>query len=672
MVRFINASVFIGAVIILLFAAGSVFASEPAASVSQEHTVESPDGRVHVKCKMLEGTLNYSVWRDYSGDRSTCLIDWSPLGLQLEGDENAYVFDSPDYFQLIQGASCDEEWTPVFDRASSIRNQYNEAFVHSDMDAPSHVCIVMLIRVYNDGVAIRYHLLSGTKRTLRVEADLTEFRFAKDYTTWNYAGERTPAGPNLLSELRGTVRPPVTIVTDDDCSMALLEAALFDFDDMDLKPTTPGGTSLSVEISPCEAVLSKIVLEVDVEVAGFLTPWRVLQIGETPGDLIESNILVNLNPPCEIEDTSWIEPGFCLWDWRNVGSTTPDGFTYDAGMPSWRRLVDFASENNIRYVLLDANWYGDEFNASSNPMTPKSGAEIPDLIAYANGKGVGILLYFNHAATQNYDLAETLATYHEWGAAGLKYGFLRGLQGQAKVRETRRIVELCAENELLVDFHDGPVPPSGDRRTWPNLITREFCHAQSDAKRAFDPTCFTTSVFVNMLAGPLDMTNGLYDLNRAYEQRPKVFAEVYTTVVGETARPLITFTGLNVLHDHGDAYAAKDDLFEFLREMPMRWDETRILHGEIGQCITTARRSGDAWFIGSATNEEARTLSIPLEFLQEGVTYTATLYEDASDAHYRTNREAYQVSTIEVHRGDVIEAAMAPGGGHAIWVRPVE
>jgi alpha-glucosidase len=237
---------------------------------------------------------------------------------------------------------------------------------------------------------------------------------------------------------------------------------------------------------------------------------------------------------------------------------------------------------------------------------------------------------------------------------------------------TREIIEKCAKHKLLVDFHDGPIPPSGDRRTWPNVLGREFCHAQSDAKRSFDPTCFTTTVFVNMLAGPLDMTNGLYDLNKAFGQRDKVFQEVYSTAAGETARVLITFSGLNILHDHGDAYAAKADLFEFIRELPMTWDETRVLHGEIGRYITTARRRGDAWFIGSATNEDARSLPIYLDFLREKTDYTATLYEDAPDAHYKTNREAYQVRTLTVRRGDLIDARMAPGGGHSVWIRVVK
>ena len=301
---------------------------------------------------------------------------------------------------------------------------------------------------------------------------------------------------------------------------------------------------------------------------------------------------------------------------------------------------------------------------------PKSGADIPELIKYADAKGVKIILYFNHAATKNFDFDKTLETYHQWGAAGLKYGFLKGYEGQAKVNVTREIVEKCAKHKLMVDFHDGPIPPSGDRRTYPNLITREFCHAQSDALRSFDPTCFTTTVFVNMLAGPLDMTNGLYDLNKSCEERPRVFEEVWSTVAGETARPLITFTGLNVLHDHGDAYSAKADIFDFIKNMPMQWDESRVLHGEIGKFITMARHSGDQWFIGSCTNEEARTLPIKLDFLPEGKTYIATLYEDTPETHYKTNREAYRVRTVRVTSADTIDAVMAPGGGHCIRLRP--
>jgi alpha-glucosidase len=295
--------------------------------------------------------------------------------------------------------------------------------------------------------------------------------------------------------------------------------------------------------------------------------------------------------------------------------------------------------------------------------------DVEKLIRYGKKRGVGVILYFNDIARHNWPFEETLKLYHRWGAAGIKYGFMRG-RGQKKVLETRKIVALCAKYQLLCDFHDGPVPPSGDRRTYPNYVTREFCHSQSDAMRAFSPRGFCEQVFVNMLAGPLDMCNGLYTLRNPAETRPKIFRNVDTTVAAETARTMITFSGMSIIPDTPEAYEAKGDLFEFLGALPMKWDETRILYGEIGEFICTARRSGEEWFIASATNEKARTLEIVLDFLKENRTYSATLYEDAPDAHYKTNREAYRVRRMKITRNDVIKAAMAPGGGHSIRLAP--
>ena len=266
-------------------------------------------------------------------------------------------------------------------------------------------------------------------------------------------------------------------------------------------------------------------------------------------------------------------------------------------------------------------------------------------------------------------ILQNIALYEKWGAAGIKYGFMKG-KNQQKVLDTRTIVEACARHHLVCDFHDRPVPPSGGRRTWPNYLTREFCHSQSDAMRVFSPSGFCEQVFVNMLAGPLDMCNGLYELENPTRDRPRIFTNVESTVVAESARVLIVFSGLAILPDCPEAYEAKADLFDFLSGMPMTWDETRILHGKIGECITTARRSGDTWFIASATNEEARTLPVKLDFLKADTRYTATLFEDAPGAHFKTNREAYQVRTIKVENGDTIKAAMAPGGGHCIRLVP--
>jgi len=590
----------------------------------------SPDKKVEIQFSCEKNSPQWSV--NYNGEK---MLNPSALGLVIGAESG-----TPSY-EVVQKkeTSKDSTWKPIYE-AAEIRNNYNELQVELKQTQGS-TQLVLFLRAYNDGVALRYVVVPEDKeaKTCVIAADLTEFRFAKEGTTWSYAGERTPTGPRALSKCAKTTAIPLTIKFADNCYAAVLEAALYNIAPFNLRQKEAGSTNFQVNISKSN------------KKAPFETPWRVLSLATSAGGLIESKILPNLNPPCKIADTSWIVPGKAFWDWRCMGAKTKDGFTYGRDMKSWKRLIDFAGKNNIQYLLIDADWYGPEFKVTSDPKTCIPGANMPELIKYAKERNVGIFLYFNHQGTKNFDFDETLATYHKWGAAGLKYGFLRGYSGQAKVDVTREIVEKCAKHKLMVDFHDGPIPPSGDRRTWPNLITKEYCHAQSDAKRAFDPTCFVTTVYVNMLAGPLDMTNGLYDLNKAEKERSKVFAEVYSTVAGENARVFIVLTGLNVLHDHGDAYAAKADLFEFLREMPSKWDETRVLGGEVGQYITLARRAGDAWFLGSSTNEEARELTYKLDFLKDGVTYDCTLYEDAKDTHYKTNREAYAVRKISVKNG---------------------
>ncbi len=181
--------------------------------------------------------------------------------------------------------------------------------------------------------------------------------------------------------------------------------------------------------------------------------------------------------------------------------------------PSWVRMVDFAAEQGFGYLVLDANWYGPEFDSDSNPTNGHKAADVQRLLAYAKEKGVGVWLYLNDIGGRKFPIEETLSQYGRWGASGVKYGFMEG-SPEEKNRWTQKITELCAKNRLLVDFHDGPVHPYGQMRTWPNAVTREYCHAQLDAHRVFTPSTFCTSVFVNMVAGPLDMNNGMFDLRQ--------------------------------------------------------------------------------------------------------------------------------------------------------------
>jgi alpha-glucosidase len=243
-----------------------------------------------------------------------------------------------------------------------------------------------------------------------------------------------------------------------------------------------------------------------------------------------------------------------------------------------------------------------------------------------------------------------------------------------KVINTRRIVEMCAKYKLTVNFHDNPIAPSGDRRTWPNLITKEFGHSQADAKRSYFPETIVTATFVNMIAGPLDLCNGWFALNTAFNgNRPKVFEEIPGTVAAEVAKLIVVYGGYFVLPDAPEEYLKKDDLFNCIRNMPAHFDGYKVLDGEIGAFISVARNAGDDWFVGSLTNRESRDITIRFDFLEAGIKYEATFYEDAPDTHFLNNKEAYQIrENIGIEKGSEVKVKLAPGGGHSIWIRMAE
>ncbi len=231
-------------------------------------------------------------------------------------------------------------------------------------------------------------------------------------------------------------------------------------------------------------------------------------------------------------------------------------------------------------------------------------------------------------------------------------------------------------SELLIVFHDGPVPYTGIRRTYPNAISREYCHAQQDSRRAFTPESFIKMALINAITGPLDMNNGNFDLmgiNSGLRHKGPLERNSYlSTVASEAARTLIIFSGLVCIPDAPEAYEAKKDLFEFIQKQPVgKWDESLIPNSKIGEYITTARRHGKEWFIGSVYNQKGGILDIKLNFLEAGQEYEVTYYEDTPETHFKTNPEAYQVRNGKVKKDDIIKAIIAPGGGHCMWIRPV-
>ena len=626
----------------------SCFAGAPCvatAAAADGHTLSSPNGVLQLRASLVRGNPVYDVtWRGRP------LLAESRLGPAVAGDAGGAWREL-----AARAGGSTSEWRPVWGKRAKVVDSYRELTWSLADDGGPLKRMDIVFRAYDDGVAFRCVLGPGDARpqALKVTDEAATFAFAVEGTAWSYNRENRPRGPESLSACAGRRMCPVTLRISDDCTVALLEAAIEGVGWMDLE-SRKGEKIFRARVSASQVKTP------------FAMPWRVIMVGEKPGVLVDSDLLMNLNPPCAIADPSWIRPGVAFWDWRSWGHKA-GGFTYGLDLPSWKRFVDLAAESGVPYLLLDANWYGPEFDKSSDPVKGDKARNVREIIRYGKERRVGILLYLNDLAARHFKLEQILQTYQDWGAAGIKYGFMRAA-GQGKVEKTRRIIRLCAEHKLLCDFHDGPVPPSGDTRTWPNCVTREYCHSQSDAKRVFTPEAFCLQVYVNMLTGPLDMCNGLFDMTHSLKDRPKIFKQLNSTIVAETARTLITYSGLTVLPDSADMYRKHRDLYDFIAAQKQPWEQSRTLAGEIGDSIVMMRRTGDTILVAAATDENARTLGIPLDFLGEG-TFQATLYEDAPDAHWQTNREAYNVRRQDVTAKDVIEARLAPGGGHCMLIR---
>ncbi|WP_342645478.1 glycoside hydrolase family 97 N-terminal domain-containing protein [Mucilaginibacter sp. CSA2-8R] len=594
----------------------------PSDTVSFPLKLSSPDSKLQITfTHSTDGGITYSF-----AARSKTLITTSKLG--LSGTGNSVPTN-------VSFKSVNTVWKPVWGKRAVVPDVYNEF----TLDVKSYQIIV---RAYNDGVAFKYKF--PKEKTV---ADLTQFNFDDDYTAWYYNGESANIGPEKLSDCDGKRLPVMTIKADHQNYMAIHEADLSWGEPLILQ-SRKSETLFSVASKPS-------------------TAWKVVMYGTQPGQLVDSHLLELLNPaPPRGVDFSWVKPGIAVWDWRIAGAQV-DGFTYDMSLPSWKKMVDFASANHMHYLALDADWYGPEFGKDSDPLKGGKVAQVHEIIRYGKTKNVGIWLYLNDVGGRRFPIEQTLKQYSDWGAAGIKYGFMSGSPAEKNER-TRMITVLCAKNHLLCDFHDGPVHPYGQMRTYPNAVTREYCQAQLDGSTPLEPKTFVTSVFVNMLAGPLDMNNGLADLNQLGRIHHPSYS-TNTTLAGEAARTLITFSGVTVIPDIPEAYQKHPEILRFITSEKMPWLESKTIKGEIGEYIVMARQAADkTWLIGAATNQDARELDIPLSFLKKGK-FKAIIIQDGDDADYRTRNESYKTSSQKVNATDKIHIKLAPGGGACVLIK---
>ena len=516
--------------------------------------------------------------------------------------------------------------------------------------------VTLLCRVFDTGIGFRFVLSEASKGQKLTFYNACRLEPTADY--YMPRGEQGVSGPLRVEELHKSKRLPVPVVLDceDGSALAIIESDIYSADGFGAMNMVYGSKAQAI-VCTSSAISSG---------AGQVTPWRTILIDKNMGALTVNTVVLNLAAPLALEDTSWIEAGKGLWDWRVHGYENGD-FIYGIDTQSYIRYIDFCANQGIEYFTVDDHWF---LSANDGKMEVAPEVDIAKVMAYAKQKGVKIKLYYDRKKGNYGD--ETLFSYYAGlGASAMKYGFMGN-----NPNFTRAAMEAAADHKLMINFHDGPVPMAGVERTMPNLISREYCHAQQDSRRAFTPETFLKSVMVNALVGPLDMANGNFGLNsiNAGERQkgPKKLNSYISTVVSECARTLVVYTGIITLPDAPEEYLKKEDLFEFLKRMPATWDDSRVVNADIDQYITVARRTGDTWFVGSVNNQTARTLDVPLGFLEAGKSYKVTFYQDAPDAHGVTNSEAYEIKTGTAVSGDVIKAKMAVGGGHAMILEPAK
>ncbi len=629
-------------VTLLLFAAGFVSAHAV--------EIESPDGRIGVTfdVRAMDGHEACPVYvLSYKGK---ILIEQSRLGLE-RGDKTGFV----DRFTIARVTRSHEAatWQPVYGERSTVRDRYNQCVVELIRHEAPRSRLLVTIRAYDEGVALCYTIpAQEADERVSITRENTEFRFTDNHTAWAAYHAQDNYEETQLSHLRNGCERPLTIRVADELYVALAEARLVDFARMKLSPCANLPNALVSDLSsPVEADLP------------LTSPWRVIMVGESPGELLENNdLFLNLNASCAIEDTSWIRPGKVI---REVTLTSAGG----------KACVDFARRRNLQYVEFDAGWYGHEYDEKSDASTisvdPNRSPEPLDLqkvIDYARKADVGVILYVNRKALER-QLESLLPLYQEWGVKGLKYGFVQ-VGSQKSTAWLHHAVRRAAAHRLMVDIHD-EYRPTGYSRTFPNLMTQEGI--RGDEARPSSRTTLTI-LFTRMLAGAGDNTICYYDrrvdeiASHAYQLAKAVCIFSPWQFVYWYDRPPESPQDIGGAGGKHPVIGDEPEL-EFFDRVPTVWDDTRVIHGEIGEFAVIARRSGSKWFVGAMNGETPRSLEIPLVFLDEKKKYTAHIYSDDETILTRTH---VKIEKRRVTATTVLSAELAPSSGLAARLVPAD
>ncbi|MCM1066570.1 MAG: glycoside hydrolase family 97 protein [Muribaculaceae bacterium] len=637
-------------------------------------SVSSPDGNITVSVDTdSDGALFYSVER-----AGKAVLEPSRLGLRL-----ADAPDMADGFSIkkVERASADDVWQPVWGEESEIRNSYNEMKLTLQQKklAPGRSCAVTF-RVFDDGLGFRYEYpRSKSLGDFTITDELTEFKFTQAHPSWSISADKVNYYEGIYRPLPldsiGLASTPVTIKTADGLSMALHEAALTDYASMRVQ-ATPGSTMLKADLAPWSSGEKVFVTDVRT------SPWRTLIIADNDGDMMLSRIMLNLNEPCAIDDTSWIVPQRYIgvwWGYHMRTHTWKAGPKHGATTENVMKYIDFAARHGFGGVLVEGwnkGWENYEFSFTE----PYDDFDIDSICSYARSKGVGFIAHHETGCrVDNYEanLTEAMKYLSDKGVHYVKTGYCdypllnkkERHASQFGVRHFRKVIEEGARHRVAIDNHE-PVMPTGLQRTYPNLMTQEGVRGQEwDAwnRSGGNPPSHTVTLpFTRGLAGPMDFTPVTFSFENPIVPQTRVC----TTLAKQLALFVILYSPLQMASDMIENYEANPGPLTFVSDCPTDWARTVYPEAELGRYITVARKAkdSDTWYVAGATGDDARTASVDFSFLDPDAEYEALIYRDAPDADWETNPTPVVIERKKVDASTVLPVWQARSGGFAMKV----
>ncbi|MCW8810184.1 MAG: glycoside hydrolase family 97 protein [Ignavibacteriaceae bacterium] len=668
---------------------------------SKDHwAIISPNGKISLKFSISEkGKPGYLI--NFSDRR---VIDTSYFSFDFK-DQNPFG----ENLEVVNSTTSlfDETWETVWGEQRFIRNNYNELKIELQEKAGEERKCFVVFKVFNDGVGFRFEFPEQENLNDVVILDEnTQFKLTGNHTCWWTPGDwdiyehlfnttrfteidaLSKRGNEALAQTyisENAVNLPVTMKSDDGIYISILEANLTNYADMTLKVDKENLLFQS------ELVGNDSGIKVQTKTP-FVTPWRLILIADKAADLVSSCTILNLNEPNKLKDVSWIKPTKYMGIWweMHLGKNTWDmkSGKHGATTANAKRYINFASKNGIGALLIEGwntgweNWIGTaDREGIFDFVTPYSDYDLKEVVRYAKEKNVAIILHNEtSAAIKTYekqiDTAFTL--YRSLGIHAVKTGYVGKIipkgeyhHGQWMVNHYRKVMEKAAKYQLMLDVHE-PIKPTGQRRTYPNLMSAEGLRGQEFNAWSPDggnpPEHLTIIPFTRMLAGPIDYTPGIFDIKF---NKYKKNNQVNTTLAHQLALYVVIYSPLQMAADLPENYEGHP-AFQFIGDVGVDWDTSIVINGEIGDFITVARkeRNTDKWFFGSITDENERTIKVSLNFLDAGKSYTTTLYEDAEDSHWDKNPTAYKIENKNVISSDTLKIKLAPGGGAAISFIP--